>query len=196
MDDTSLNTSPVDELTMLKERADTLGVDYGAKIGLDTLKQRVNDKINGVVPETEEKQAPDTKAPVVTTRAQKEQKLRDDLAKKHLALVRVKIYNLDPKKNDLRGEIITVGNRFIGTVRKFIPFGEATDNGYHIPKILYEELKQRRFQQIRTKTVNGQIEVKTRMVPEYSLEVMPQLTDEERNELAIRQAAAERVGAD
>lgn len=200
MDENSTTTAPLDELTMLKERADAMGIEYRGNIGLESLKQRVNNKINGIKDDepTAEviKEAKTPDAPVKLTRAEKEQKLRDDLAKEHLRLVRVKIYNLDPKKNDLRGEIITVGNRFLGEQRKFIPFGEATDNGYHIPKIIYDELKQRRFQQIRTKTVKGQIEVKTRMVPEYSLEIMPDLTEEELEELAVRQAAAERVSAD
>lgn len=194
-EETSLN--PVDELAMLKERADTLGVPYSNNIGLDTLKKRVNDKLNGVTEQKEEEPSKEkTEEPKAMTRAAKEQKLREDLAREHLALLRVRIYNLDPKKNDLRGEIITVGNRYLGSIRKFIPFGEATDNGYHIPKIMYEELKRRKFQQIRTKTVNGQIEVKSRMVPEYSLEILPPLTPEELEDLAVRQAAAERVGVE
>lgn len=75
-----------------------------------------------------------------------EQELRDSQTAEHLALVRCRVYNLNPAKADLPGEIISVANRFIGTVRKFIPFGEATENGYHIPRVLVEDLKSRQFQ--------------------------------------------------
>ena len=111
-----------------------------------------------------------------------------------MKLIRCRIYNLNPSKRDLQGEIVTVGNKYLGSVKKFIPFGEATDNGYHIPNILYEELKRRRFQSITTKSVKGQIVVNNRMVPEYSLEVLPQLTKEQLKELADKQGAAERLG--
>lgn len=60
--------------------------------------------------------------------------------------LRCRVYNLNPAKADLPGEIISVSNRFIGTVRKFIPFGEATENGYHIPRVLVQDLKSRQFQ--------------------------------------------------
>jgi len=78
-------------------------------------------------------------------------------------------------------------------VRKHIPFGEATDNGYHIPMIIFNNLKSRRFQQVSTKTVNGQIVMTRRTAPEYSIDVMDPLTSEELSELGLKQAAAERM---
>jgi len=110
-----------------------------------------------------------------------------------LALVRCRISNLDPKKADLPGEIITVGNSQIGVVRKFVPFGEQTDNGYHIPKIIYDFLKERRFLNITTHRGKGKgetISVKQQWLPEFSLEVLPPLTKEELEELAQQQRAA------
>jgi len=110
-----------------------------------------------------------------------------------LALVRCRINNLDPKKADLPGEIITVGNSEIGVVRKFIPFGEATDNGYHIPKIVYDFLKDRKFLNITTQRGKGKgetITVKQQWLPEFSLEVLPSLSKEELEELAQQQRAS------
>lgn len=193
------NENAADELTLLKERAKLLGVTVGGNIGIETLRQRINAKIAGETSpdeETKETAAPEKAAAVERpkSKAEIEQEVRDTLRKDALALVRCRIYNLNPSKRDLQGEIITVANRYVGTVRKFIPFGEATDNGYHIPKILFDDLKARRFQSIQTVQKDGQIQVKTRMAPEYNLEVLPQLTPDELRDLAINQAAAERVG--
>lgn len=182
---------PMDELELLKERARTMGIPVGNS-GVDTLKKKIQDKLDGKQEVQEEGSEVTESAP--KTRRQTEQETRENLWAEHMALVRCRIYNLNPQKRDLQGEIITVANRYLGTVRKFIPFGEATDNGYHIPKVIYNDLKSRKFQQISTKQKNGKIEVSTRMVPEYNIEILPQLTMEELEELKINQAAAERVG--
>ena len=110
-----------------------------------------------------------------------------------MILIRCRIANLNPSKRDLRGEIFTVANKYVGTVRKFIPYGEATDNGYHIPHIIYEQLKTRKFLQVNTRndrSAGNQIVVDQRWVPEFSIEVLPQLTQEELDKLAASQAAA------
>lgn len=193
-------TTPT-ELDLLKDRARTLGVEFSGNIGVETLKKRIELKLSGEAPGSDEdedevaEEAPAEK-PRAKTKAEQEMELRENLRKEKMALVRCRIYNLNPGKRDLQGEIITVRNRYLGTVRKFIPFGEATDNGYHIPKIIYDDLKARQFQQIGTKQKNGQIEVTKRMVPEYSIEVLPSLSKEQLEELALKQAAAERLGAE
>lgn len=109
-----------------------------------------------------------------------------------MALIRCRITCLDPKKKDLPGEILCIGNRYIGTVKKFIPYGEVTDGGYHIPKVLYDELESRRFLHIQTSRdrQNGQIKVKTSYAKEFSIEVLPMLTPEELAKLAAAQLAA------
>ena len=187
--------SPVDELSMLRERAKMMGIRVPPKIGIETLKKKIQDRLDGVTSkENDMEEEVQPKKERAKTKAETDQEIRERLWKEQLALVRCRIYNLDPSKRDLKGEIITVANRYIGTVRKFIPFGEATDNGYHIPKIIYEDLKSRKFQQVSTRQKNGQIEVSTRFVPEYNIEVLPPLTKEEIQELALKQAAAQRLG--
>ena len=39
----------VDELTLLKQRAATLGISFSNNIGAETLKERINEKLNGTV---------------------------------------------------------------------------------------------------------------------------------------------------
>ena len=118
--------------------------------------------------------------------------LREFMQREHMKLIRVRIANLDPKKKDLPGEIFTVANEFIGTVKKYIPYGEMTDDGWHVPKILYEQLRERKFLNISTTKDrrSGHIQTKQVWVKEFALEVLPDLTQEELNHLAIAQAAA------
>ena len=112
-----------------------------------------------------------------------------------MRLVRCQIYNNNPSKNDLKGEILTFSNKYLGKVSKFIPFGEATENGYHVPHVLVELLRRRKYQKISLKKLpNGTEQVVQTLAPEYTINELPPLTREELNELAIRQAAAERVG--
>jgi len=179
-----------------------MGIPFKANIGLETLRQRVTDRLNGKTQagaDTVDAEpdyvafAGHTGAVVVPPKPETHQEIVDRVRNAALALVRCRIYNLNPSKRDLPGEIITVANKYVGTVRKHIPFGEATDNGYHIPMIIFNNLKSRRFQQVSTKTVNGQIVMTRRTAPEYSIDVMDPLTSEELSELGLKQAAAERM---
>jgi hypothetical protein len=126
------------------------------------------------------------------TKAERDQEIRVKLHRECMKLIRCRITNLNPMKKDLPGEIFVVGNKYLGTVKKFIPFGEATDDGYHIPKILYDELVARKFQQInvkKDKRTNTNI-INTRWVREFAIEVLPPLTKEELERLAKAQMAA------
>lgn len=164
------------ELELLKQRADLMGIKYKANIGVEALKKKIEDF--GTSTEV---------APL--SEADSEQALRQKIQSEQMALVRCRIYNLNPSKTDVPGEFITVANRYLGTVRKYIPFGESTQEGYHIPKVLFDDLRGRQFQQITTKKIRGQVVQKTRMVPEYNLEVLPPLQKDELEDLAVRQAA-------
>ena len=188
-------SSNLDRLTMLKKRADELGITYSNNIGADSLSKRINDKLDGKEVSSDPEKNEEVQVARRKTKEELDQEIREEQRLEHMRLLRCRIYNLNPSKNDLQGEIITIANRYLGTVRKFIPFGEATDNGYHVPKILVEDLKRRKYQSVKTsRDAKGQIQVKTRMVPEYQIEVLPPLTREELNELALSQQAAERVG--
>lgn len=123
---------------------------------------------------------------------EREMQIRANLKRDKMALVRCRITNLNPSKKDLPGEIFTVANKYLGTVRKYVPYGEVTDNGYHIPVCIYEQLEDRRFQNIRTvkDRRTGVNRVETNWAKEFAIEVLPQLTQEELDRLANAQAAA------
>lgn len=185
----------VNELTLLKHKADLLGVGYSNNIGAETLRERIRAKQEALEnqsasPEAQEtfKANPltgDTEAPV------KRMSLRQMLHRDQMKLVRLRITNMDPKKKDLPGEILTVANEYIGTVRKFVPYGEQTENGFHVPYCLYKMMDARRFLNIRTrKGANKQVIVEQNWAREFALEILPDLTEVELKRLAVAQAAS------
>lgn len=170
----------MDELELLKQRADTMGIKYSPNIGVDTLKAKI-----------EEAQNPTAATAAEPTKELTPGQLRQEANLEEMKLIRLRIANLNPAKADLNGEIFTVANKIIGTVRKFVPYGEATDNGYHVPNVIYKQLQARKFQQVRVvQGKGGHTTVESKWVPEFALEVLPQLTQEELNKLASQQAAA------
>lgn len=181
----------VDELALLKQRASLMGLKFSNNIGLEALRKKVSDAQEGITEEPEVAQVnplePVTVAPKEETRTEMARRIRLEQTK----LVRIRIQNLDPKKKDLPGEIITVANDFMGTVRKFVPYGEQTDNGYHVPYCIYQFLKERKFLNIRvTKGKNGRPNIQQAWVREFSIEVLPMLTQEELTNLGQAQIAA------
>ena len=194
-----------DELTMLKQRATMMGIQFSNNIGLDTLKKKVEDKMNEdttpatppaslVAPVTPTAE-PTPEAPATTAAVAEPVKvmsLRNYLLQEATKLVRIRISCMDTKKQDLPGEFFTVANEHIGTVRKYVPFGEQTDGGYHVPYCIYEMLKAREFLHIQTVThpVTKAITTKTRYIKEFAIEILPDLTPEELEDLKARQHAA------
>ena len=184
------------ELDMLKSRAKLMGIPFSNNIGLDALKTKIEEHKQASEAKTQ------TQAPAQTNEQQSEAQaenqkkaktisLRAHLQKEKMKLVRLRITNLDPKKKDLPGEILTVGNEYLGTVRKFVPFGEATDNGYHVPYCLYELMRDRKFLSIKTrKGPRGQTIVEQQMVREFALEILPPLTEAELARLSAAQLSA------
>ena len=174
----------IDQLTVLKQRATVMGIQFSNNISVDKLKQRIQEKLDGVSASEEVvvKAHVDTKTPTI----------RQYMQTTQMKLVRLRIQNLNPSKKDLQGEIMSVANEYLGTVSKFIPFGEATDDGYHVPYCLYQDMLARQFLNIRTTKdkINGVPKVEYSWAREFSLEVLPQLTTGELKTLAVAQMAA------
>jgi hypothetical protein len=198
-----------DELTLLKQRAQIMGIQVPPNIKVETLKLRIQEKVDSdrkadverakakseaqvdaaLQKQFQAQSLPEEfpgKAPKVKTK----QELARDLKQEYLKLVRVKVVCLDPSKAELKGEIVTVANGILGKVSKFIPYGdECGEDGYHIPYILYLFLKEKRFYQVK-KDKRG-TPIKSVEMPEYAIEKLPQLTAEQLKSLAQRQKAAQ-----
>lgn len=182
------------ELDILKFRAKQIGVKFREDIGIETLRKRIEDHLSGNKDDGGEEG--------VTTQSPKKAResndvlIRRHLQKEQMKLVRIRISNLDPKKRDIPGEIISVSNHYLGTVKKYVPYGEHSEEGYHVEKCLYTFLKNRRFLSIRTvkdKNSPTGVRIQSDWVPEYSIEVLPDLTQKELDRLAAKQAAAGRL---
>ena len=192
-----LETPAPDEKQLLMQRARLMGIKFSNNIGVEALRAKIAAQMEAGEPAKEDEPVVAANVPAAMVAARPltaemtDAEIRKKLTTEQMKLVRIRITCLDPKKKDLPGEIFTVANKFIGTVRKYVPFGEVTENGYHVPYCIYQMLKDRKFLNIRTrKSKNGTDQVETGYVPEFALEVLPQLTPKELKELAIRQAAA------
>ena len=188
-------TAAPSEFEMLKQRARIMGVQFSPNIGIETLRERIKAKLEGetkgkAAEEAEESEAVVTSDEAPSKPAKVYANKRAKMRAEELKLVRLRITNLNPNKKDLPGEIFTVGNRTLGVIKKYIPYGEATENGYHVPYIMYKQLRDREFLNIKTKKVNGKIRVETSMAREFALEILPPLTTRELAQLAAAQAAA------
>jgi hypothetical protein len=179
------------ELDLLKQRGKLIGLTFSNNISVETLREKIRAKLEGE-PSKDEGDSPQTHALDTTQPVGKPETLAQKMQREQMKLVRLRITNLDPKKKDLPGEIITVANRYLGTVRKYIPFGEVTDNGYHVPYCIYTELQSRQFLNIRTikDQRTGTNRIETTLAREFALEILPPLTKEELDRLATSQIAA------
>lgn len=169
----------VDELEVLKARADKLGIKYHPSISLAKLKEKVSEGLADNTPE------------VVTVKPGKETEVQLKARKRREAnaLIRIRVSCMNPNKKEWDGEIITTGNTNTGTIKKFVPFN--SDEGYHVPHMIYEQLLQRQCQVFVTvKDNRGNKVRKGKLIKEFAVEVLPPLTEKELKELAQRQAMA------
>lgn len=175
----------IDQLAVVKARAQRLGIKFHPSIGLDALRSKIaealatSDELPSAVTET--KAAPADKE----TRAEARARLRKEAGK----LVRIRLTCMNPSKKDWLGEVFTVSNSVVGTYRKMVPFNN--DEGWHVPQIILNMIKERKFQSFYSvKGPRGVTIRKGKLVPEFAVEIMSPLTPAELAELARRQAMA------
>lgn len=179
----------VDEITVLKERATQLGIKFHPSIGLASLREKVNAKIEGTNLPEDGETADET--PVVKKETENERRTR--LYNEAARLVRIRVTCMNPAKREWEGELFTVGNSTVGTFKKFVPFN--AEDGWHVPHMMYEMIKARECQVFYTeKTKNGVSVRRGKLIKEFAVELLDQLTPAELQELALRQAAAHSIG--
>lgn len=172
-----------DELITLKERADLMGVDYHPSIGLEKLRAKVLAAQNGWV---EEVLGP-VKAAVETAN-ELQMRLRNTANE----LLRIRVSCMNPAKKEWEGELLTAGNSVVGSFTKFVPFNN--EEGWHVPRIIFNQLKERQCQIFYTvKDERGNNVRKGKLIKEFAIEILPNLTAEELQDLAQRQAMAKSI---
>lgn len=179
-----------DELQTLKARADLLGISYHPSIGVEKLREKLAAAMteeSGTDTQASDA-APAVEEPAQETEGQMRKRLRNEAAK----LIRIRLTCMNPAKKDWDGEIITTGNSVVGTFTKYVPF--QAEDGWHVPQVILNVLQARECQIFTTvKTRNGVAVRKGKMIREFAIEILPQLTQEELDELARRQAMSHAI---
>ena len=195
---------PMDELSLLKERATLMGIRFSPNIGIDTLKARIEEKKASlqtsefsesssyaqeeyVSIEAAQQAAAGAKVePKAQPSAYQQRMARRDKA---LKLVRVRVANMNPLNSNLKGDIFSAGNSELGMIKKFVPFN--AEQGWHVPQIILDVIRNKKFMtHYEVKIGNKKIK-RNKLVPEYSVEILPPLTPEELEALKQRQLMAE-----
>lgn len=183
-----------DPLTVLKARADLMGVKYHPSISLEKLRDKVAAALAADGGAASEGEAAAVETPqastgeVVETEGQRKKRKKAEAA----ALVRIRISCMNPAKKEWDGEIFTAGNSLVGTFSKYVPFN--AEEGWHVPKIILEMIQARQCQVfVSDRTARGVTVRKGKLIKEFAVEVLPALTPAELAELARRQAVAQSV---
>ena len=172
------------QLDALKAVADNLGIAYHPSIGI----AKLEGKISQIQSLNENAKEPEKELTAAEQKSRQHTKLRNKCRK----LVRIRLNCMNPNKQAWPGEIFTIGNKVIGTFKKFVPYN--AEAGYHVPNIIYEHLKERQCQIFRRfKLPNGQEKVESKMIKEFNIEVLPALTQKELDKLATEQAISQRI---
>lgn len=175
-----------DELTSLKARADLMGITYHPSIGVDKLREKVQAALEN------KPTAPEKEDVVVSSKSETPAERQARKRREAGTLVRIRVTCMNPAKKEWDGEIITTGNSLVGTFRKYIPFN--SDEGWHVPQIIYNQLVSRQCQVFTTVTdARGNKVRRGKLIREFAIEVLPQLTPQELHELAQRQAMAKSI---
>ena len=197
-------------LQALKQKATLMGISFSNNIGEEALAKKIEDKLAGNAPVAQTSELNPLDGDVAGSKPKAKMTLRQRQIAEQMALTRVRITCMNPQKKDLHGqealgnmipaftgftigdEVTHVTNVLVGHVRKFIPYGEASEGGYHIPKCLLTMLQEKKFLQITTvrDKRTGTTRPVTKEVREFAIEILPPLTQEELRELATAQIAA------
>jgi len=160
-------------LDALKDKATDLGITFHPSIGLEKLQEKI-DAVASAKSTENALQAAATNASIAKSKI-------PDAKKAASRLVRVVIQSLDPLKKEYDGEYFTVGNSVAGSITKLVQFGVP----WHVPFMFVNALKEKQYQSFtKKKTPDGGTITQTGSRPAYAVEILPDLTQEEINELA------------
>ena len=194
------------DIEQLKREADAIGAKYHHRAGAEKIQAAIEARQaeialqaaeQGDEPEPAPQPAEEAKAQVYdmnsVPRPMTEEQFKEiQFAEKKQEcnrLIRIRVQCMNPNKKNWTGEIISVGSAKLGTFKKFVPFN--SEEPYHVPAIIYEEMKSRKCRiGTSTKGPNGQVVHRNKLIPEFSIEVLPPLTRDELRALAQRQAMA------
>lgn len=192
------------ELEVLQEKATALGIQFRSNTGVEKLREKINAVLNDeAVGDEEEDEAieatssipkPSAEAGAATLKAAEaprpktEGELRRDRRMAAHRLIRCRITCHNPNKNDWDAEYFSIGNDEIGTIRRLVPF----EVDWHVPEALLNFIKSKQYQHFYTVTeqtpMGPQKVRRSKSVREFSVEILPQLSEDELESLRKQQA--------
>ena len=169
-----------DELTLLKERADKMGITYHPSIGIEKLKEKIDEALCTT-------NSTEVKAEEVDAGGETESQRRTRLNQEARILRRVRITCMNPNRKAWTSDVFSLSNSVIGTIKRCVPFD--TEEGTHVEDIIVEHIKSRMFRtSYVVKDSRGREIRRNKLVKEYAVEELPPLTLKELEALAQRQA--------
>jgi len=174
------NTPVEDELKSLKAKAKLMGIKFHPSSGIDSLREKIAAAVDS-----------DEPTPVSTPATggkESETAMRLRVKREATKLVRVRIACMNPNKKDWDGEIFTTGNSVIPTMKKMVPFNVD----FHVPQMILTMIEQR-FCQVFSTVTDPVTRIKRnegKLVKEFAIEILADLTAGEMKDLAQRQAMA------
>lgn len=165
------------ELETLKAQATEMGIHFHANIGVEALKAKIAAR---------EAEPPAETPAEPLSENDRIRKMREDALK----LVRVIVTPMDVLKKDYLGEILSVSNSVLGTVKKLVLFNEP----YHLPQILVDELREKKCQVFTSRKENNNLIREAKLINAYGIQVLPPLTEQELEDLRKSQLARSSVG--
>ena len=180
----------------LEAQATTLGINFHPNISDEKLLERVKeakaDDGKGDENKTASAPAGDPKTPAANDGEETQNQFRVRKQREAAELVRVQVTCMNPNKREWDGEVFTVGNRVIGTFKKYVPF----DVEWHVPRAIFNVLKDRECQIfVSKKDERGRQKREGKLIKEFNVVELPKLTEEELKDLAQRQAMANGTAA-
>lgn len=192
------------ELEVLQEKATALGISFRSNTGVEKLREKINAVLNdeAVVDEEEDEATeatssipkPSAEAGAAALKAAEaprpktEGELRRDRRLAAHRLIRCRITCHNPNKNDWDAEYFSIGNDEIGTIRRLVPY----EVDWHVPEALLNFIKSKQYQHFYTVTeqtpMGPQKVRRSKSVREFSVEILPQLTEDELESLRKQQA--------
>ncbi|QHZ59512.1 hypothetical protein [Pseudomonas phage LY218] len=192
------------ELEVLQEKATALGISFRSNTGVEKLREKINAVLNDeAVGDEEEDEAteatssipkPSAEAGAAALKAAEaprpktEGELRRDRRLAAHRLIRCRITCHNPNKNDWDAEYFSIGNDEIGTIRRLVPY----EVDWHVPEALLNFIKSKQYQHFYTVTeqtpMGPQKVRRSKSVREFSVELLPQLSEDELESLRKQQA--------
>lgn len=184
-EDNTTQAPDTSEREELLAQAKQMGLKVRKDMSVDTLREKVREALTGKDATNDDDGGEYADSKAAKNETDSARRIRKQ--KEASELVRIQVTCMNPNKSEYDGEIVTAGNRIVGTFKKFVKFGVE----YHVPRIIYNVLRDRKCQVFVTeRDEKGRQIRKGKQINEFNIAVLPPLTETELKELAQRQAMA------